>query len=103
MESLRFIHTADLHLDSPFRGLANTAPKLRDELQAATLGAFERIIDHTIQSKADFLVVAGDLYDSKDRSLRALVAFRRQMERLAAVSYTHLRAHETPEHLVCRL
>lgn len=83
MESLRFIHAADLHLDSPFRGLANTAPKLRDELQAATLGAFERIVDHTIQSKADFLVLAGDLYDSKDRSLRALVAFRRQMERLA--------------------
>jgi exonuclease SbcD len=83
MDSIRFIHAADLHLDSPFRGLANTAPKLRDELQAATLGAFERIIDHTIQSKADFLVIAGDIYDSKDRSLRALVAFRRQMERLA--------------------
>jgi DNA repair exonuclease SbcCD nuclease subunit len=83
MESLRFIHTADLHLDSPFRGLAHVAPKLRDQLQAATLGALERIVDHTIQSKADFLVIAGDLYDSKDRSLRALVAFRRQMERLA--------------------
>ena len=83
MESLRFIHAADLHLDSPFRGLANTIPTLRDELQAATLGAFERIVDHTLQSRADFLVLAGDLYDSKDRSLRALVAFRRQMERLA--------------------
>jgi DNA repair protein SbcD/Mre11 len=83
MESLRFIHAADLHLDSPFRGLANTSTKLRDQLQAATLGAFERVVDHTIESKADFLVLAGDLYDSKDRSLRALVAFRRQMERLA--------------------
>ncbi|HET9216467.1 MAG TPA: DNA repair exonuclease [Terriglobia bacterium] len=83
MESFRFIHAADLHLDSPFRGLANTSTRLRDELQAATLGAFERIVDHTIESKADFLLLAGDLYDSKDRSLRALVAFRRQMERLA--------------------
>src|SRR5215471_10073160 len=83
MESLRFVHAADLHLDSPFRGLANTSTKLRDELQAATLGAFARIVDHTIESKADFLLLAGDLYDSKDRSLRALVAFRRQMERLA--------------------
>jgi len=83
MESLRFIHAADLHLDSPFRGLANTSTKLRDELQAATLGAFARIVDHTIEAKADFLLLAGDLYDSKDRSLRALVAFRRQMERLA--------------------
>ena len=83
MESLRFIHAADLHLDSPFRGLANADPKLRDSLQAATLGALENIIDHTIESKSDFLVLAGDLYDSGDRSLRALVAFRRQMERLA--------------------
>ena len=83
MDSLRFIHAADLHLDSPFRGLANAAPKLRDELQSATLGALGSIVDHTIQSKSDFLVIAGDLYDSKDRSLRALVAFRREMERLA--------------------
>ena len=83
MESLRFIHAADLHLDSPFRGLAHAAPKLRDSLQAATLGALERVVNHTIESQADFLVIAGDLYDSKDRSLRALVSFRRQMEKLA--------------------
>src|SRR5712671_3862472 len=83
MESLRFIHAADLHLDSPFRGLANADPGLRDSLQSATLGAFDAIVDHTIESKSDFLVIAGDLYDSRDRSLRALVAFRRQMERLA--------------------
>lgn len=83
MESLRFVHTADLHLDSPFRGLAETAPALRDRLQSATLGALERVVDHTINAKADFLIIAGDLYDSKDRSLRALVAFRKQMERLA--------------------
>ena len=80
---MRFIHAADLHLDSPFRGLANADPTLRESLQSATLGAFDAIVDHTIQSKSDFLVIAGDLYDSRDRSLRALVAFRRQMERLA--------------------
>src|SRR5678815_221852 len=28
---------------------------------------------------------------------------RRTEQVMAAVSYTHLRAHETPEHLVCRL
>lgn len=76
MESLRFVHAADLHLDSPCRDLG-------DRLQSATLGALERVVDHTITSCADFLVIAGDLYDSKDRSLRALVAFRKQMERLA--------------------
>jgi len=52
-------------------------------LQSATLGALERVVDHTISVKADFLIIAGDLYDSRDRSLRALVAFRKEMERLA--------------------
>ena len=83
MEHLRFVHAADLHLDSPFRGSADARPALKDRLQSATLGALERVVGHTIGAKADFLIIAGDLYDSKDRSLRALVAFRKQMERLA--------------------
>ena len=83
MESLRFVHAADLHLDSPFRGVGDASTALKDRLQAATLGALGRIVDHTIHSKADFLVIAGDIYDSKDRSLRALVSFRKEMERLA--------------------
>jgi DNA repair exonuclease SbcCD nuclease subunit len=63
--------------------LSDASASLRDRLQRATLGALERIVTHTIESKSDFLVIAGDLYDSKDRSLRALVSFRKQMERLA--------------------
>src|SRR6266571_7629843 len=83
MDGFRFIHAADLHLDSPFRGIGDAAPALKDRLQSATLAALRRVVEHTIGAKADFLVIAGDLYDSKDRSLRALVAFRNQMERLA--------------------
>jgi exonuclease SbcD len=83
MEPLRFVHAADLHLDSPFRGIGDASVSLKEQLQAATLGALRRIIDHTIESQSDFLVVAGDIYDSKDRNLRALVSFRREMERLA--------------------
>src|SRR5438093_1393827 len=83
MEPLRFIHAADLHLDSPFRGLGEASAGLRNQLQSATLAALSRVVDHTISVKADFLIIAGDLYDSRDRSLRALVAFRKEMERLA--------------------
>src|SRR5438105_15873027 len=82
MEPLRFIHAADLHLDSPFRGIAETSAGLRDRLQSATLDALSRVVDHTINAKADFLIIAGDIYDSKDRTLRALVSFRKEMERL---------------------
>ena len=81
MRAFRFVHAADLHLDSPFRGLAQTA--LGDDLQSATFRAFDRIVTHALHSRSDFVVLAGDLYDSRDRSLRALVEFRRQMERLA--------------------
>ena len=83
MEPLRFVHAADLHLDSPFRGIGNASAALKDQLQAATLGALRRVVDCTIESKADFLIIAGDIYDSKDRNLRALVSFRKEMERLA--------------------
>jgi DNA repair exonuclease SbcCD nuclease subunit len=83
MEALRFIHAADLHLDSPFRGVGQASATLRDQLQSATLRALSRVVDHTIDSKADFLIIAGDVYDSKDRNLRALVSFRKEMERLA--------------------
>ena len=83
MTNFRFIHAADLHLDSPFRGLAEISPGLGEMMHSATFRALDRIVGHTIDSKADFLVLSGDLYDSRDRSLRALVEFRRQMERLA--------------------
>jgi DNA repair exonuclease SbcCD nuclease subunit len=83
MEPLRFVHAADLHLDSPFRGIGNASAALKEQLQAATLGALRRVVDCTIESKADFLIIAGDIYDSKDRNLRALVSFRKEMERLA--------------------
>src|SRR6476646_6525932 len=83
MEPLRFVHSADLHLDSPFRGIGNGSADLKAQLPAATLGALRRVMDPTIESKADFLIIAGDVYDSKDRNLRALVSFRKEMERLA--------------------
>jgi DNA repair protein SbcD/Mre11 len=82
METLRFIHAADLHLDSPLPAVADSVPSIRETLQGATLAALNRIVEHTIAVRADFLVIAGDVYDSKDRSLRALVSFRKQMERL---------------------
>ena len=83
MKKFRFIHAADLHLDSPFRGLAQASPRLGDLLHSATFQALDRIVGHAIKSESDFVLLAGDLYDSSDRSLRALVEFRRQMERLA--------------------
>ncbi|MFH1488461.1 MAG: DNA repair exonuclease [Pseudomonadota bacterium] len=82
MSSFSFIHTADLHLDSPFSALRLEHPELASRLRSATFEAFDRIIALCIEKAVDFLLVAGDIYDGTDRSLRAQVRFRDGLGRL---------------------
>ena len=82
MTLLRFIHAADLHLDSPFRGLRAEAPEhVADALYKATFEAYDNIVDLCVSQKVDALLVAGDIYDSADRSLRAQRRFVDGLER----------------------
>ncbi len=84
MTLLRFVHAADLHLDSPFKGLRDAAPEgIAGEIANATLRAYENIIDLCIRERVDALLVAGDVYDGADRSLRAQRKFIEGLERLA--------------------
>ena len=74
--SLRFIHAADLHLDSPFTGIRAAAPEnVAKALYSATFDSYRNIIDLCISEQVDALLVAGDIYDGADRSLRAQQAF----------------------------
>ena len=74
--TLRFVHAADLHLDSPFRGIRATAPdNVVRALYSATFDSYRNIIDLCITESVDALLVAGDIYDGADRSLRAQQAF----------------------------
>lgn len=84
MIPFRFLHAADLHLDSPFQGLSAIAPVLRESLQNATFQAFERLVDLCLTRKVDALLIAGDLHNAVDRSLRALTRMRDQFHRLQA-------------------
>jgi DNA repair exonuclease SbcCD nuclease subunit len=80
----RFIHAADLHLGSPFKGLAEAPEHVRRGLAEAEYAALRRLTDAALEHGADFAVFAGDLFDSSDRSLRARAALRRAWSRLAA-------------------
>lgn len=83
MSQIRFVHAADLHLDSPFTGLRADAPaNVADALHRATFEAYGNIIDLCIAEQVDALLVAGDIFDSADRSLRAQRAFVNGLERL---------------------
>ena len=56
----RFVHAADLHLDSPMRGLSARQPHLAALFGEATRKAFIALVDRTIALEAAFLVIARD-------------------------------------------
>ncbi len=60
---MRFLHTADLHLDSPLRGLDRYEGAPVDEVRGATRRAFENLITTALREQVDLVVIAGDLYD----------------------------------------
>jgi DNA repair exonuclease SbcCD nuclease subunit len=82
MPNFSFVHAADLHLDSPFAALNVDNPDLARILRSATFEAFDRVVQLCLEKQVDFLLVAGDVYDGADRSLRAQVKFRDGLQRL---------------------
>ena len=90
MSTISFIHAADLHLDSPFRGIRSEAPAhVAQALGSATFDAYRNIINLCIQEEVNALLVAGDIYDGADRSLRAQLRF---MDGLAQLSQAGIRS-----------
>ena len=78
-----FVHAADLHLGAPLNQLGkNLSPEIRKNLLHLAPKAFINLIDLTINRDAEFLVLAGDVYDRANREPAAQFAFRTQMERL---------------------
>ena len=83
MSSFRFIHTADIHLDSPLKGLAGYDGPAVECIRTATRQAFDNLMTEAIDQKVDFVVIAGDLYDGDWRDYQTGLFFARQMGRLA--------------------
>lgn len=81
-EMIKFLHCADLHLDSPFKGLSSLEEGLFQRLFESTFLSFKRLIDIAISEEADFVIIAGDLYDSGQRSLKAQSFLKSCFEKL---------------------
>ena len=78
----RFVHTADVHLDSPLRTLALRDPELAELIGGATRKAFASVIDLCLAEEADALIVAGDLYDGEQTSMKTARFLADQLRRL---------------------
>ena len=79
---MKFIHTADIHLDSPLSGLAAYKDAPVDLLRNVTRDAFTRLVDLAIEEAVDFMVIAGDLYDGTWKDYNTGHFFCREMGRL---------------------
>jgi DNA repair protein SbcD/Mre11 len=59
----RFLHAADIHLDSPLKGLEGYQDAPIEQIRGAVRRAFDNLVDLAIQQKAAFVLLAGDLFD----------------------------------------
>lgn len=60
---MRLLHAADLHLDSPMRGLVAYDEAPVDELRLATRVALGNLVEAAIEEAVDVVLLAGDIFD----------------------------------------
>ena len=78
----KFIHAADVHLDSPLRGLSRYESAPAESIRDACRRAFENLVDLAIEEKVPFVLLAGDLYDGDWRDYSTGIFLSQQMGRL---------------------
>jgi len=79
----RFLHAADLHLDSPLRGLEGYEDAPVDEIRGATRRAFENLISLAIEEDVKFVLLSGDLFDGNWKDFNAGLFFINRISRLS--------------------
>lgn len=81
-ERITFLHAADLHLDSPFKGFVDVPEQVFNTMRESTFRAFDNLIQTAIELQVDFILLVGDLFDEKKQSLKAQLHLRNGFIRL---------------------
>jgi len=83
MTAFKFLHTADIHLDSPLRGLSRYEGVPVDQVRLATRTALDNLVDCAIDEPVAFVVIAGDLFDGEWDDFSTGLYFCGAMRRLS--------------------
>lgn len=83
---MKIIHAADLHLDSPLRGLAHYEGAPTEDVRLATRRAFAALIDRCLAEHVAYLLIAGDLYDGDFKDYATALYFVQQVARLREIN-----------------
>ncbi|WP_161524734.1 metallophosphoesterase family protein [Alteribacter lacisalsi] len=84
MNTIRFIHCADLHLDRPFQTSRLPESVLR-VIKESAFDSFARLVDIAVSEQIDFFIISGDLYDLEHRSIKGQLFLKKQAGRLNEV------------------
>ena len=79
---IRFIHAADIHLDSPLLGLGRYEGAPVAEIRGAARRALENLVQLAIDEAVHFVVIAGDVFDGDWPDVSTGLFFVKQMARL---------------------
>lgn len=85
IESVKIVHAADIHIDSPLRGLSRYEGAPAAAMRGATRRAFSKLIDHCIELRAELLLLAGDIYDGDAHDYNTAAFFNAELARLRPV------------------
>ncbi|HCD06853.1 MAG TPA: DNA repair exonuclease [Lactobacillus sp.] len=79
---MKFLHAADLHLDTPFVGVSNFSKELQSKLHDSTYQAAKKLFATALSEQVDFVILAGDIFDDTDSSLKAQMFLKDEFEKL---------------------
>lgn len=79
---MKFLHAADLHLDTPFVGISNFSKELQSQLKESTYAAARKLFQTALDEQVDFVILAGDIFDDTDSSLKAQMFLKTEFEQL---------------------
>jgi DNA repair exonuclease SbcCD nuclease subunit len=99
---VKIVHAADLHIDSPLRGLDRYEGAPVERIRNATRAAVENLVQLCLDEKARLLLIAGDVYDGAWRDFKTGLYFAKQMSRLrlAGVRVVMVRGNHDAESTV---
>lgn len=79
---MKLLHAADLHIDSPLRGLERYPDAPAELLRGATRRATENLVALARAERVEAVLLAGDVFDGDWRDFETALFFRRQLAAL---------------------
>lgn len=99
---MKFLHAADLHIDSQLRGLERRDGAPVNEIRRAPRDAFVNLIDLALAETVDFIILAGDVFDGDWKDVRTGSFFGRQLARLGEIPVYIVQGNHDAENRITR-